>query len=144
MNARLIMAIFTNLLYEAIIVAVILWGLPRWGIRIPLYGLILICVAFAVYGVMSFLAGSRTLRRKPLPGLTTMVGMEGQVVSPLAPEGFVRIGGELWNARAENGSIDAGADVIVIRQSGLKVVVRRKQADNSGKPETRPQFPLSG
>ena len=141
MNARLIMAVFTNLLYEAIIVAVTLWGLPRWGIRIPLYGLILICVAFAVYGVVSFLIGGRTLRRRPLPGLTTMVDLEGQVVSRLAPEGFVRIGGELWNARAENGSIEVGADVIVVRQSGLKVVVRRKQADNSGKPETRSQFP---
>lgn len=143
MNARLIMAIFTNLLYEAIIVAVILWGLPRWGIHIPLYGLILICVAFAVYGVISFLIGSRTLRRKPLPGFTTMVGIEGQVVSRLAPEGFIRIRGELWNARAENGSIDVGADVIVVRQSGLKVVVCRKQADNSRKPETQSQFPHS-
>jgi membrane-bound ClpP family serine protease len=141
MNARLIMAIFTNLLYEAIIVAVILWGLPRWGIHIPLYGLILLCIAFAIYGVVSFLIGSRTLRRKPLPGLTTMVGIEGQVVSRLAPEGFVRIGGELWNARAGNGSIDVGADVIVVRQYGLKVVVHRKQADNSRKPETQSQFP---
>jgi membrane-bound ClpP family serine protease len=131
MNARLIMAVFTNLLYEAIIVAVILWGLPRLGIRIPLYGLILICVAFAVYGVVSFHIGSRTLRRKPLPGLTTMVGLEGQVVSELAPEGFVRIGGELWNARAENGTMEVGVDVIVVRQSGLKVVVRRKQSHNS-------------
>jgi membrane-bound ClpP family serine protease len=141
MNARLIMAIFTNLVYEAVIVAVIMWGLPRWGIHIPLYGLILICVAFAVYGIASFLIGSRTLRTKPLPGLTTMVGIEGQVVSRLAPEGFVRIGGELWNARAEDGSIDVGADVIVVVQSGLKVVVRQKQADDSRKPETQSQFP---
>lgn len=141
MNARLIIAIFTNLVYEAIIVAVIQWGLPRWGIHMPLYGLILTCVAFAVYGVVSFLIGSRTLRRKPIPGLTTMIGIEGQVVSQLAPEGFVRIRGELWNARAENGSIDVGADVIVVRQSGLKLVVRRKQADNSCKPETQSQFP---
>jgi len=135
------MAILTNVLGEAVIVAVIIWGLPRWGIHIPLYGLILTCVAFAVYGVVSFLIGSRTLRRKPLPGLTTMVGIEGRVVSRLAPECFVRIGGELWNARAENGSIDVGADVIVVRQSGLKVVVRRKQSDDSRKPETQSQFP---
>jgi membrane-bound ClpP family serine protease len=141
MNARLIMAIFTNLLYEAIIVAVILWGLPRWDIYIPLYGLILICAAFAVFGVISFHIGSRTLMRKQLPGLTSMVGIEGQVVNRLAPEGFVRIGGELWNARAENGSIDVGTDVIVVRQSGLKVVVRRKQADKSAKLETQSELP---
>jgi membrane-bound ClpP family serine protease len=39
----------------------------------------------------------------------------------------VRIEGELWNARSENGPIDAGIDVIVVSQNGLKVVVRPKQ-----------------
>lgn len=70
-----------------------------------------------------------------------MVGIEGQVVDRLAPEGFVRIGGELWNARAENGSIDVGIDVIVVRQSGLKVVVRQKREENSAKPKTQSELP---
>jgi len=127
MNTRLIMAILSNSLIEAIIVAVVLWGLPRLGVHMPLYGLILICVAFLIYAVISYNIGSRTLRKKPLPGFTTMVGVEGQVVSRLAPEGLVRIEGELWNARSENGPIDAGIDVIVISQNGLKLVVRPKQ-----------------
>ena len=127
MNTRLIMAILSNSLIEAIIVAVVLWGLPRLGVHIPLYGLILICAAFLVYAVISYNLGSRTLRKKPLPGFTTMVGVEGQVVSRLAPEGLVRIEGELWNARSENGPIDVGIDVIVIGQNGLKVMVRPKQ-----------------
>jgi len=126
MSARLIMAVLSNLLIEAIIVVVILWGLPRLGIRIPLYGLILICVAFLTYAVISYNIGSRTLRKKPVPGFTTMVGVEGQVVSRLAPEGLVRIEGELWNARSENGPIDVGIDVIVVSQNGLKVIVRPK------------------
>ncbi len=130
MNTRLIMAILSNSLIEAIIVSVILWGLPRLGINIPLYGLILICVAFLIYALLSYNMGSRTLRKKPLPGFTSMVGIEGQVVSRLAPEGLVRIEGELWNARGENGPIDAGTDVVVVSQSGLKVVVRPKQRDN--------------
>ena len=126
MSARLIMAVLSNLLIEAVIVVVILWGLPRLGIRIPLYGLILICVAFLIYAVISYNIGSRTLRKKPVPGFTTMVGVEGQVVSRLAPEGLARIEGELWNARSENGPIDVGIDVIVVSQNGLKVIVRPK------------------
>jgi membrane-bound ClpP family serine protease len=126
MSTRLILAVLSNSLIEAIIVAVVLWGLPRLGINIPLYGLILICVAFLIYAVVSFNIGSRTLRKKPLPGFTTMVGVEGQVVSRLAPEGLVRIKGELWNARSENGPMDVGTDVIVVSQSGLKVVVHPK------------------
>ena len=138
MNARLIMAIFTNLLYEAIIVALLIWGLPRLGIHIPLYGVTLICLAFLIYAVVLFIIGSRTLRKKPLPGFTTMVGLEGQVVSRLAPDGILRIEGELWNARAENGTIEVGAEVIVVRQYGLKLAVRRKQPDNARKPEKQP------
>lgn len=137
MNARLIMTIFTNLLYEAIIVAPLIWGLPRLGIHIPLYGITLICVAFLIYAVVFFIIGSRTLRKKPLPGFTTMVGLQGQVVSQLAPEGVIRIKGELWNARAENGTIKGGAEVIVVRQYRLKLVVHRKQPDNAHKPESQ-------
>ena len=137
MNARLIMTIFTNLLYEAIIVALLIWGLPRLGIHIPLYGITLICLAFLVYAVVLFIIGSRTLRKKPLPGFTTMVGLEGQVVSRLAPDGILRIEGELWNARAENGTIEVGSEVIVVRQYGLKLAVRRKQPDNARKPENQ-------
>ena len=138
MNARLIMTIFTNLLYEAIIVALLIWGLPRLGIHIPLYGITLICLAFLIYAVVLFIIGSRTLRKKPLPGFTTMVGLEGQVVSRLAPDGILRIEGELWNARAENGTIEVGSEVIVVRQYGLKLAVRRKQPDNARKPENQP------
>ena len=127
MSARLIMAVLSNLLIEAIIVVVILWGLPRLDIHLPVYGLVLICVAFLIYAVISYNIGSRTLRKKPVPGFTTMVGVEGQVVIRLAPEGLVRIEGELWNARSENGPIDVGTDVIVVSQNGLKVVVRPKQ-----------------
>ena len=137
MNARLIMAIFTNLLYEAIIVALLIWGLPRLGIHIPLYGITLICLAFLIYAVVLFIIGSRTLRKKPLPGFTTMVGLEGQVVSRLAPDGILRIEGELWNARAENSTIEVGSEVIVVRQYGLKLAVRRKQPDNARKPENQ-------
>jgi membrane-bound ClpP family serine protease len=137
MNARLIMTIFTNLLYEAIIVALLIWGLPRLGIHIPLYGITLICLAFLIYAVVLFIIGSRTLRKKPLPGFTTMVGLEGQVVSRLAPDGILRIEGELWNARAENSTIEVGSEVIVVRQYGLKLAVRRKQPDNARKPENQ-------
>jgi membrane-bound ClpP family serine protease len=142
MNARLIMTIFTNLAYEAIIVALLLWGLPRLGIHMPLYGIILICVAFLTYAVVLFIIGNRTLMKEPLPGFLTMVGLEGRTVSRLAPEGFVRIEGELWNARAEKGTIESGAEVIVVRQYGLKLAVCWKQPDNALKPENQPYSPL--
>jgi membrane-bound ClpP family serine protease len=125
-NARIIIAIITNLLDEAIIVAIIIFGLPRLGVHIPLYGSILIGAAFLVYALAFYTIGSSILRKKPMLGFTSMVGTGGRVVSQLAPEGFVRIQGELWQAKTERGTIDAGADVIVKDQYGFKLVVRQK------------------
>ncbi len=65
------------------------------------------------------------MRRKPLDGLPYMVGSQGEVVSPLAPEGLVRIKGELWQAESASGSIDTGEEVTVVGQDGLKLVVRK-------------------
>ena len=131
-NARLIIAIVTTLLDEIIIVALILWGLPRLGVNIPLYGTILIALGFLLFAVATFRIGSRTLRQKPLAGLPNMEGVEGRVVRRLAPKGFIRAGGELWEARTEEGVIEVGADVIVVAQSGLKVTVQRKPAEEGG------------
>jgi membrane-bound ClpP family serine protease len=128
MRTRLVIAIITSLLDEAVIIALILWVLPKLGVFIPLYGTILIAVAFAVYAVLLYRVGSRSIRRKPLLGLTDMVGVEGRVASPLAPEGFVKIIGELWDSRAEGDAIGIGVDVIVTHQDGLKLIVRRKNS----------------
>jgi membrane protein implicated in regulation of membrane protease activity len=125
-NGRLIIAILTSLLDEALIVFVILWGLPQLGINLPLYIILIICAAFVVYAVVFYQAGSRALIRRPVKGFTDQVGLEGKAVNRLSPEGTVKISGELWNARSESGEIEAGARVIVTGQDGFKLIVRRQ------------------
>jgi membrane-bound ClpP family serine protease len=126
MNVRLIIAIVTSLIDEVIILAIILFVLPIFDIHIPWWGIVLIVIAFLVYAVGTFIIGTRILKKKPLPGLTDMTGTEGKVVSPLTPKGFVRIESELWEAKAEKDPLEKGADVVVVSQNGLKLVVRRK------------------
>jgi membrane-bound ClpP family serine protease len=125
-NPRLIIAVITSLLDEVIILAIILFGLPRLGIHIPLYGVVLICTGFLAWAVCLYSISSKTMRKKALLGSTNMVGSEGRVVKRLSPEGFIRIHGELWQAKAEHGKLDIGADVVVVSQDRLKLVVRRK------------------
>jgi membrane-bound ClpP family serine protease len=125
-NARLIIALITNLIYELIIVAVIIFGLPRLGIHIPVYGTVLICAGFLIFAVIFYRIGSTILRKQPLPGLSDMIGMEGRVVSRLNPDGLIRISSELWKARSESGEMEYGEDVIVTGQTGLRLIVRRK------------------
>jgi membrane-bound ClpP family serine protease len=128
-NSRFIIAVITNLLDEALIVAVILWGLPQLGVNIPLWGTILICIGFIVYAMIFYIMGSKALIRRPTPGFTDQIELKGKAVDRLSPEGTVKIAGELWTARAENGPIQAGSPVIVVGQKGFKLIVRRRDSD---------------
>ncbi len=123
MNARLIWAVLSTLLEEAALVAVVLIALPEWDISVPLPVLIIVMVAWAVVAIIFYRMGSRALRRKQMVGLLTMVGGKGKVVSPLDPEGVIRINGELWRAESTVGKIDAGEEVIVQGQDRTKLIV---------------------
>ena len=127
MSARLILAIVSTLLEEAALVVIVLLGLPRLGIHIPLAGLIVLMVAWCAWSVITYRMGSRALRRKPL--LPTVVGSKGKVVSPLTPGGIIRIKGELWQATSIGGNIDNGEEVTVVGQDGLKLICTRNPGD---------------
>ena len=124
-TGRLIIAIFSTLLEEAALVAIVLWGLPQLGIRIPLPGLIVLMVAWVAFSVFIYRMGSRALRKKPVAGLLTMVGSRGKAASPLTPDGFVRIKGELWEAKSLSGKISTREEIMVVGQDGLKLIVRK-------------------
>ena len=125
MTGRLIIAIVTTVVEEAILVAIILWVLPELGINIPLWGLIAIMFVLAANAVFFYRVGSRALRRRPVFGLGSMIGGKGKVVSKLAPDGVIRIGDELWEAKSASGQVDVGEEVSIIEQDGLRLIVVR-------------------
>ena len=129
-NTRLVLATLGTLLQEIALVAIVLWGLPKVGIQIPLGGLIALMVALAALAICIYRLGSRALEKKPVAGLETMVGSRGRVVSLLAPEGTIRVSGELWAATSLNKRINAGEEVIVVGQDRLKLIVRRISPDD--------------
>jgi len=128
MTGRLVLGIISTILEEAAIVVIVRWGLPEIGVDIPLWGLIILMVVWLAYSVVTYRIGSRALRRKPVVGLPDMVGSKAKVVSPLAPEGLVRIRGELWVAKSAGGEMELGREVIVVGQDSLKLVVRESHA----------------
>jgi membrane protein implicated in regulation of membrane protease activity len=64
--------------------------------------------------------GARAIFRAPAS--RTHVGATGVAIEPLAPTGYVRIGGELWEARAMGPSLEAGASVVVRTARGLTLL----------------------
>ena len=127
MTTRLIVAIFTTLMEEAVLVAIVLWGLPQVGINLHVGVLIALMAALAAFAVTTYRLGTRALKRKLMVGLPGMVGARGKTVGDLAPEGTVRIKGELWDSKADGRRINAGVWVTVVGQNGLKLIVRREE-----------------
>ena len=105
MTARLILAIVSTSLEEVALVVVWRWGLPQIGIELPVYVLIIVMVAWAAYAVTTFVIVTRTLKKKAVLGLPTMIGCKGKAASPLAPDGLVMIKSELWGATSTEGNI---------------------------------------
>lgn len=90
-------------------------GLPFW----LFWGMI---VGWVIKEVVLFPFVWRSYDSRPIH---PMVGAHGVAVDRLAPSGYVRVRGELWQAELANGygSVDSGKAVRVKEAQGLKLVV---------------------
>jgi membrane protein implicated in regulation of membrane protease activity len=98
----------------AAVIAVVQWstGLPAWVVPAGV-------LAFVVKDLVMY----RVVRDSLGPPRAGLVGARGRAVERLAPEGYVKIEGELWRAEAAGGEIPAGAEVIVRGARGLTLRV---------------------
>ena len=64
------------------------------------------------------------------PPVERLIGRRGVAVEPLAPDGYVRIGGELWRARSDDATpIARHLTVEVVGAEGLVLSVRNAGPD---------------
>jgi membrane-bound serine protease (ClpP class) len=124
-TARLILAIISTALEETAIWVIWRWLLPDFGVNLPWGVLVGVMTAWGAFSVWLFVFTTRVLRKQKSPGLPSMVGTAGKVTSRLAPEGQVSIRGELWHATSNEGDIEAGEEVVVVNERGLKLTVRK-------------------
>jgi membrane protein implicated in regulation of membrane protease activity len=105
--------------------------LPGWLSALLLAGVLhrwlelppALAAALVATWVLKDLALYPLLKRFYLPATApSMVGASGRVVTPLAPTGFVRIRGELWQART-SGTAAVDTPVRVRAVEGLVLVV---------------------
>ena len=123
-RSRLIVAIISTILEEIAIVVIWRWGLPQMDIYLSDFVLIMVMIGWLAYSVFTFWFVTRSLRRKLVVGLPTMVGSKGKAVSPLTPVGQVRIKGETWGAESIDRNIDTGEQIVVVGEDGLKLMVQ--------------------
>lgn len=102
------------------LVILVLWVV---GVEIPFWVFIILAV---LCGAL-FLLLRRILldgQKKPRGGREAMIGLTGQCVTHLDPEGLIRVKGETWKAVSICGVVDRGTEVVVEDLKGLKLVVK--------------------
>lgn len=122
-KAYIIFNIAMGLLKGAVLLLIIIWLLPLWGINIPMWGIILIVVAFLIYEIVTFRLGRRALERKPAIWSEAIVGRCGKATTPLTPDGYVKVNGELWHALSSDTNINEGDDIVVVELDRLTLRV---------------------
>jgi membrane-bound serine protease (ClpP class) len=104
------------LLVGAILLAVYVLPAP-WGVPV-------IAVAAVVEVAETFFWIWLSRRARVKMGPETLIGATAEVVAACRPRGQVRLGGELWQARCEEGA-DVGELVRVQELDGLTLLVER-------------------
>jgi Membrane-bound serine protease (ClpP class) len=127
--------ITTTIAEEAALVAVVRWLLPRFGINIPLWGLILLMTALGAYSYMTYRLGKKALNKKPMMP-SPEVGCRGRVTTPLTPKGYIKVNGELWEASSTGSTIHEGEEVIIVGREGLTFIVSIPDDDDNADKAT--------
>jgi membrane-bound serine protease (ClpP class) len=124
-STRLILAVISTAMEMVAVWAVWRWLLPALNVRIEVWVLIIALFVWLLFSIFLYTSGTSALKTKEYAGLSSMIGMAGKTVDRLAPDGMVKIKGELWKAVSEQGPIEAGENITVTGEDGLKLRVRK-------------------
>ncbi len=118
--------ILVSLIDDIIILAVVIGVLWYFKVKLPIWAMIFIGLALGAFIFVRTWAVLPSLRRKKVTGAEGMIGMVGEVVTSLKPNGVIRVGGEYWKAKSLDGEIESGEEVEVQGIYRLNLEVRRK------------------
>jgi membrane-bound serine protease (ClpP class) len=90
------------------------------------------CLAGVAIGLGILILRSQRWKRKS--GKDELLGRIGVATTPLDPDGMVRVFGEIWQAHSTIGTIDLGANVVIDKIDGLRVLVHPATAPQPDDP----------
>jgi len=105
-------------------------------VPVPIWVLIGLPLAKAIVSVGFYALFLRKAFERPArPGTSPSVGQAARVVSPLRPEGQVKVDGEIWSARSDDGRFIAErteVEIVGRRRNLLRVTPLDPDDDRSG------------
>jgi membrane-bound serine protease (ClpP class) len=79
--------------------------------------------AAALFFIFVVGMGVKAQRLKPVTGMHALIGKKGSAINLLAPNGMIKVNGEMWNATSLSGSIQPGDHIIVREIKNLTLLV---------------------
>lgn len=132
-NIKSYLIILASLLDEIALVGLVLLILWFFKVKITLLVAIFIGLVFiaSIFIIHKYLVPA--FQRRKITGAEGMVGIEGEVVEALNPQGLIKIGDEYWKAKSTDRNIEVGEVVEIIGIDGLKLRVIPKEKKDNGK-----------
>jgi membrane-bound serine protease (ClpP class) len=111
--------------------SLMLYDEPEAGFRVS--WLVVVPTVAVTAGIFLFAltAGVRALARRPQLGAEALVGATGTAYQALAPQGHIKLHGEIWRAVADR-AVPDGAPVRVVAVEGLTLRVVAVEASEGG------------
>ena len=111
--------------------SLMLYDAPEVGFRVSWRVIVPTVALTAGFFLFALTLGVRAFRRRPLLGVSGLVGQTGVARGALAPEGQVSVHGELWRAVADRPLAD-GTPVTIVDVQGLTLRVVGSDASGGG------------
>lgn len=90
------------------------------------WSIIISAVVFTtLFFIFAIGAGIKAQKRPTATGVGGLIGAAATVLAPCAPQGTVRVHGEIWNAVSASGNLQVGEQVTVTAVTGLTVTVSK-------------------
>jgi len=118
--------VVASLLDDAAVLALLFLGLWFFHVKITWTIILVVALAVVAFFFVMHKAVAPSLRRRKVTSAEGMIGLMGEVMEPLKPEGTVKIKGEYWTARSVEGDIGVGDAVEVTGINGLNLEVKKK------------------
>lgn len=100
-------------------------GIAYYGIAIQIEAALAIALlVIAAISTWLFYAGVMAQYKMVKTGKEALIGSKGVTTTDLKPKGEVRVLGEFWQAKIQDGEIAAGAPVQVVGMEGMFLIVK--------------------
>jgi len=103
-----------------------LFNSPSGAVRVSWPVLLVVAIVALLFFVVVVRKIALAMRRPHSTGLSSLIGAKGVVRSPLEPLGQVKVNGELWRAKAEEGELLKDEPIEVVDIEGLTLIVKRQ------------------